>query len=86
MKEEYIKTEPIDRSFEVFNADGTKNREVTIFALLELEINGHRKNWCSGNRLKWHKHVLRIWLVGQAQSRSKLGQRDNMVYKMPERV
>jgi len=29
VKEEKIKTRPIDRSFEVFNADGTKNREVT---------------------------------------------------------
>jgi len=27
----------MDRSFEVFNADGTKNREVTRFALLEVE-------------------------------------------------
>ena len=40
---ERIKTEPIDRSFEVFNADGTKNREVTRFVLLELEINRHTK-------------------------------------------
>ena len=60
MKEEQIKTEPIDRLFEVFNADGTKNREVIIFVLLELEINRHRKNWCNGNRLKWYKHVLKI--------------------------
>ena len=29
--------ELMDRSFEVFNADGTKNREVTRFALLEVE-------------------------------------------------
>ena len=29
IKKEKIKTEPMDRSFEVFNADGTKNGEVT---------------------------------------------------------
>ena len=36
-----IKTEQMDRSFEVFNTDGTKNGEVTRFILLELEINRH---------------------------------------------
>ena len=35
--------EPINRSFEIFNVDGTKNREVTRFTLLELEINKHTK-------------------------------------------
>ncbi len=29
----------MDRSFKVFNIDGTKNIEVTRFILLELEIN-----------------------------------------------
>jgi len=29
----------MSRLFKVFNADGTKNREVTQFILLELEIN-----------------------------------------------
>ena len=29
VKEEKIKTEPMNRSFEVFNADRTKNGEVT---------------------------------------------------------
>jgi len=29
----------MNRSFEVFNADGTKNGEVTRFAPLELDIN-----------------------------------------------
>ena len=33
----------IDKSFEVFNVDGTKNGEVIRFALLELEINRHIK-------------------------------------------
>jgi len=33
----------MDRSFKVFNADGTKNREVTWYVLLELEINRHMK-------------------------------------------
>ena len=44
VKEERIKTEPMDRSFKVFNADGTKNGEVTRFVLLEVEINRH-KEW-----------------------------------------
>ena len=35
--------EPIDRSFKVFNADGTKNGEVTRFVLLEVEINKHKE-------------------------------------------
>ena len=31
----------MDRSFEVFNINGTKNREITRFAPLELKINNH---------------------------------------------
>ena len=31
----------MDRSFEVFNINGTKNREITRFAPLELKINKH---------------------------------------------
>ena len=38
-----IKKEPVNKSFEVFNVNRTKNREVTRFALLELEINRHIK-------------------------------------------
>jgi len=34
---------PIDKSFKVFNTNRTKNREVTRFTLLELEINRHMK-------------------------------------------
>ena len=33
----------MDRSFEVFNADGTKNGEVTRFVPLKVEINGHKE-------------------------------------------
>ena len=33
----------MNRSFEVFNADRTKNGEVTQFTLLEVEINGHKE-------------------------------------------
>ena len=33
----------MDRSFEVFNADGTKNGEVTRFVPLEVEIDGHKE-------------------------------------------
>ena len=42
VKEERIKTKPADISFKVSNADGTKNGEVTRFALLEIEINRHK--------------------------------------------
>ena len=31
----------MDRSFKVFNIDRTKNREMTRFMLLKLEINEH---------------------------------------------
>jgi len=43
VKKKRIQTKPINFSFEVFNADGTKNREVTKMAPLEIEINGHKK-------------------------------------------
>ena len=43
VKEERIKMEHMDRSFEVFNADGTKNGEVTRFAPLEVKINRHKE-------------------------------------------
>jgi len=41
VKEERIKTEPINRLFEIFNIDRIKNGEVTLFALLKLKINGY---------------------------------------------
>ena len=34
---------PINFSFKVFNTDGTKNREVTRIAPLEIEINSHKE-------------------------------------------
>jgi len=43
VKEKRIQTKEIDFSFEVFNADGTKNGEVTKVAPLEVEINGHKE-------------------------------------------
>ena len=43
VKKEWIKTKLADVLFEVFNADRTKNRGVTQFALLEVEINGHKE-------------------------------------------
>jgi len=43
VKEKRIQTKAIDFSFEVFNADGTKNGEVTKVAPLEIEINGHKE-------------------------------------------
>ena len=43
VKEKRIQTKAIDFSFEVFNADGTKNGEVTKVAPLEVEVNGHKE-------------------------------------------
>jgi len=43
VKKRRIQIKPINFSFEVFNADGTKNREVTRVALLEIKINGHKE-------------------------------------------
>ena len=43
VKEEKIKMELMERSFKVFNTDGMKNREVTQFAPLEVEINRHKE-------------------------------------------
>jgi len=43
VKEKKIQTKAIDFSFKVFNADGTKNGEVTKVAPLEVEINGHKE-------------------------------------------
>jgi len=41
VKNKNIPTKPINFSFEVFNTDGTKNREVTKVASLEIKIDGH---------------------------------------------
>ena len=43
MKKERIQTKPMDISFKVFNIDGTKNREVTRFTLLKVEVNKPQK-------------------------------------------
>ena len=43
VKDKRIQTKPINFSFEVFNADGTKNREVTKVAPLEIKINGYKE-------------------------------------------
>ena len=43
VKDKNIQTKKIDFSFEVFNADGTKNREVTKVVALEVKINGHKE-------------------------------------------
>jgi len=43
VKEKRIQTKKINFSFEVFNADGTKNGEITKVAPLEVEINRHKE-------------------------------------------
>ena len=41
VKDKKIQIRPINFSFEVFNTDGTKNREVTKVAFLEIKVNRH---------------------------------------------
>ena len=43
VKNKRIQTKLINFSFKVYNADRTKNREVTRIAPSEIEINGHKK-------------------------------------------
>jgi len=43
IKDKRIQIKPINFSFEVFNADGTKNREVTKVAPLKIKINSHKE-------------------------------------------
>ena len=43
VKDKRIQTKLINFSFEVFNANGTKNREVTKVAPLEIEINRYKE-------------------------------------------
>ena len=43
VKEKRIKMKLMNFSFEVFNADGRKNREVTKVVLLEIKINRYKK-------------------------------------------
>ena len=43
VKDKRIQTKAIDFSFEVFNANGTKNGEVTKVAPLEIKINRHKE-------------------------------------------
>ena len=43
VKNKRIQTKQIDFSFEVFNADRTKNGEVTRVAPLEIKINRHKE-------------------------------------------
>ena len=43
VKDKRVQTKLINFSFEVFNMDRTKNREVTRIVLLEIKINGHKE-------------------------------------------
>jgi len=43
VKDKRIQMKPINFSFKVFNADGTKNGEVTRVVPLEIEVNSHKK-------------------------------------------
>ena len=43
VKDKRIQTRPINFSFEVFNIDGTKNREVTKVVPLKVKINRYKK-------------------------------------------
>ena len=43
VKDKRIQTKPINFSFEVFNTDRTRNREMNRVAPLEIEINSHKE-------------------------------------------
>ena len=43
VKEEKMRMESMDRSFEVFNVNRMKNREVMQFVPLKVEINRHKE-------------------------------------------
>ena len=43
VKKKRIQMKPINFSFKVFNADRTKNREMTRVVPLEIEINKHKE-------------------------------------------
>ena len=43
VKNKRIQTKPVDFFFEIFNVNGTENREVTRIAPLEVEINRYKK-------------------------------------------
>ena len=43
VKDKRIQTKPINFSFKVFNADRTKNGEMTKVVPLEIKINGYKK-------------------------------------------
>jgi len=43
VKEKRIQTRPINFSFEVFNVNGTKNREVIRITSLEVKINRYKE-------------------------------------------
>ena len=44
VKDKRIQIRPINFLFGVYNADGTKNGDVIRIALLEVEINRHKKH------------------------------------------
>jgi len=59
VKDKRIQTKLINFSFEVFNTDGTKNREVTRVVSLEIKINGHKEQLeAAVMDLKWDRHVF----------------------------
>jgi len=71
VKDKRIQTKPINFSFEVFNANGTKNREVTKMVSLKIETNGHKEileaavtNLNGVNMFLGHnwlvKHILKV--------------------------
>jgi len=43
VKDKRIQTKPLNFSFEVFNADGMKNGEVTRVASLEIKVNSYKE-------------------------------------------
>ena len=80
VKEKNIQTKAIDFSFKVFNADGTKNGEVTKVAPLKIEINGHKEKLeaavtdLAGQRQKDKRHGIGQNGTGQQRNRQGTGQ------------
>ena len=65
VKEEKIKTEPMDISFEVFNVDGIKNGKVTRYVPLEIKVNEYMEkiNIMVTNLNKTNIFLRYDWLV-----------------------
>jgi len=65
VKDKRIQTKPVDFSFEIFNVDGTKYREVTRIAPLKVKINKYKEqiNVAVTNLNRTDMFLEHNWLV-----------------------